>query len=165
MSSLRLSGYVKLWSVYIMAAPALKGLTYFKVGVTSDITKRICGVQTGCPLRIARVWAITVGANGHAQAVESAMHATLKPFHSHGEWFAMETDNLDHKRAMSEAMALGAGLATGPKDGKWRQLEIPDIKAAARAVASEQADESRRRAKSQAMKAKIAMAQRGRRVL
>ena len=156
---------LKMWSIYVMAAPAMKGLTYFKVGITSDIAKRVCGVQTGCPLRISRVWAIMVGGNGHAQSVESAMHSKLSAFHSHGEWFAMETDSLDHKRAMNEAMAFGASLASGQSGAKWRKLEVPDLKAAVREAAAEDAEVRRARSKRAANKALIQMATRGRQIL
>lgn len=163
MTHYQLAPRMKMWSVYIMAAPAMKGLTYFKVGITSDIAKRVCGVQTGCPLRIARAWAMNVVSNGHAQSIESSMHGKLSPFHSHGEWFAMKTDCLDHKRAMSEAMKHGAEMAG--LDRKWRQMDIPDLKAAVREAAAESAAESRVRVKAQARKALIQMATQGRSIL
>ena len=156
---------IKMWSIYIMAAPAMKGLTYFKVGITSDIAKRVCGVQTGCPLRISRVWVILAGGNGHAQAVESAMHSNLSAFHSHGEWFALETDNLDHKRAMNEAMVLGSEMATGKSGVKWREMHIPDLKAAVRDAAAEDAEFRRARIKAEAKRAIVQMAIRGRQIL
>lgn len=156
---------VKMWSIYIMAAPAMKGLTYFKVGITSDIAKRVCAVQTGCPLRISRVWVILAGGNGHAQAVESAMHANLSAFHSHGEWFAMETANPDHKRAMSEAMVLGAEMASGKPGVKWREMDVPDLKAAVRDAAAEDAEFRRSRVREQSKRAIVQMAIRGRQIM
>lgn len=165
MSRFELSTAMRMWSVYVMAAPAMKGLTYFKVGITSDIAKRVCGVQTGCPLRITRAWAINVLDNGHAQSVESAMHRKLQPFHSHGEWFAMETDNAAHKAAMNEAMAYGLGLAVGPHARKWRQIEIPDLKAAVREAANEVAANARSVRKRESRKALSQMATQGRRIL
>lgn len=164
MSRLNMHRHVKFWSVYIMAAPAMKGLTYFKVGITGDVSKRICGVQTGCPLRISRVWAVTAGGNGHAQSVEAAMHAKLAAFHSHGEWFAMETDKLLHKRAMADVMAYGCALAGGP-EAKWRQIEVPDLKKAVRELAGETAEIGRVSAKRQRQKALVQMVTQGRQVL
>lgn len=125
----------------------MKGLTYFKIGITSDIAKRVGAVQTGCPLRITKVWAINVYGSGGAQAVEAAMHKRLAGYHSHGEWFAMQTDSEEHKAAMNECMAYGHQLANGGQGKKWNEVSIPDMKAAMRDLANER--KAAERAKSE----------------
>lgn len=145
---------MKIWSVYVMAAPDSSGVTYFKVGRTSDIAKRVCAVQTGCPLKIKKAWVITLWGNGAAQSLEAILHEMLSPFHSHGEWFAMRTDNLDHKRAMNAAFEKGIDFASQMKRVRWRELSVDDLRAAMaelRQEQNEQMRQSQERAKRKAM--------------
>lgn len=118
----------KIWSVYVMAAPAGGGVTYFKVGISSNVPKRIGSVQTGCPLRIATVWAITTFNNGAAQDLEAKLKALLWPYWTVGEWFAMNVDDLTHKRAMNEAFAFAVKACSNMKPMKWRRIDVPRLK-------------------------------------
>lgn len=156
---------VKIWSVYIMAAPAHCGGTYFKVGRTSDIVRRVCGVQTGCPLKIQKAWAITLWDNGASQRLEAAMHEMLRPFHSHGEWFFMRTDNLEHKAAMNEAMDFGSRYASQMSTVKWRALGIAELRKAVADYNAEKAGERRAFEARSDRRALLAMATRRRQIL
>lgn len=122
----------KIWSVYVMAAPANDELTYFKVGISSDIVKRLCQMQCGCPLRITSIWAITTFNNGAAQDLESKLHALLWSYRSNGEWFAMKTNDLTHKRAMNEAFAYGVRACSNMAPVKWRKMQVPELRKAVR---------------------------------
>ena len=132
-----------MWCVYVMAAPAANGLTYFKIGITSSIAKRIGAVQTGCPLKISRVWAINTLSNGAAQALESSLHERLRAYHSHGEWFEMATENMEHKRAMNAAFAYAVDCCGGPERAKWRALGVDELRQAIRDLRDEKAKEER----------------------
>ena len=118
----------KIWSVYIMAAPTEGGITYFKVGISSDVVNRICTVQTGCPLRISTVWAITTFNNGAAQDLEAKLHALLWAYRTNGEWFAMNINDLSHKRAMNEAFSFAVKACSNMKPVKWRRLDVPAMR-------------------------------------
>lgn len=119
-----------VWFVYMMAAPAGKGLTYFKVGRTSDVAKRIGGVQTGCPLRITKVWALTLYDCGESQRIEKLMQGWLGEFHTHGEWFKMETDSLTHKQAMAKAMKDASEHASQFGTIVWKAMDVGEIRKA-----------------------------------
>lgn len=115
-------------SVYVLAAPDGLGKTYFKVGWTTDIAKRIRALQTGCPLRIRHVWMLPLWSGGAAQSLEAILHQMLRPYHSHGEWFLMQTDNLDHKRDMNRAFAKGvefAGMVM--TSNKWKSVNLEQM--------------------------------------
>lgn len=155
----------KVWSVYVMAAPAGSGATYFKVGRSSNVPGRIRSVQTGCPLRITKVWVIKAWSNGASQGMESRMHKLLRPFHSHGEWFAMRTDDPDHKAAMNAAFAEVCGDASQMHPVKWRLLDVAELLAAVSALNAEQAQERQAFAVKRARKGAALMAATGRRIL
>ena len=155
---------MRLWVVYVMAAPAMRGLTYFKIGITTDIAKRVCGVQTGCSLRITKIWTMATVRNGSAQSIESRMHQSLALYHSHGEWFAMSTDDPDHKAAMNEAMRIGRELANGGNGPAWNAVSVPDLKTAVRELAQEVALDGRKKAAELRRKAIVKMATEGRQI-
>ena len=160
-----ISDGVKVWSVYVMAAPAGNGVTYFKVGRTSNVLKRIGGVQTGCPLRIQKVWAITLWSGGASQGLESRMHDMLRPFHTHGEWFAMRTDDPEHKRAMNEAFAAAVRYASQASEVRWREMDVAEIREAVSALGAEVREKGQRIRKRESARALALMATTGRRVL
>ena len=112
-----------MWFVYIMAAPDGEGDTFFKVGITSVVTKRIGQVQTGCPLKIKQVWILPVWSNGAAQMIEKMMHDSLKEFGSQGEWFRMDTGLPEHKKAMKSATERAAHAASQDCIRKWMALD------------------------------------------
>lgn len=155
----------KIWSVYVMAAPDASGLTYFKVGRTTDLAKRVCSVQTGCPLQIKMAWVITLWDNKSSLALERLMQKWLEGYHSHGEWFAMRTDDAVHKADMNSAFAQASSFASQSQPVKWRKMDIGELRTAMAAQAAEMAQESRRRAANIVRKATAMMAIRGRRIL
>lgn len=55
---------------------------WVKIGITTDIPKRLSGVQTGCPLEII-VLAIILG----DKAKEREIHRQFKHLNTSGEWF------------------------------------------------------------------------------
>lgn len=82
--------------IYFIAA---KGTPYVKIGRTAgDVKKRLAMLAVGCPfeLRVIRV----VAARGNEVSVERALHRKLKKFHRRGEWFAL--DSLQVESAVAE---------------------------------------------------------------
>ena len=157
---------MKIWSVYVMAAPHSKGLTYFKIGRSSDVSKRLGQVQTGCPLPITQVFIFTMWGNGAAQAAEWKMHEALAEYRTQGEWFALRTDDLAHKRAMNHAMNDVAERWSPPQGKKkWRKVPVAELKAAVAAHAAEMAAERKVGRTTEARKAMALMASTGRRIL
>ncbi len=132
---------MKIWSVYVMAAPCHDGSTFFKVGRTSDIAARICSVQTGCPLKISKAWVLTLWGNGASQSLERQLQHLLMPFHSHGEWYRMDTADPAHKAAMNQAFEDGRKFASQMVDVKWRELGVSQLREAVAALNAERAGE------------------------
>lgn len=160
-----MSRHFKIWSIYVMAAGVREDLTFFKVGITSNIPKRICAVQTGCPLPITMVWAIEATNNGTAQTLERGMHEMLNPFHSHGEWFAMRPADPEHKRAMNEAFAYAREACSQMNPVRWREMSVPDLKQAIREESKERLDSDKVKRSKQRHKALIQMITQRRRIL
>lgn len=126
LSSPRMGG--KVWSVYVMAAPSDGSMTYFKIGISSDVIGRYGSVQTGCPLRLTTIWAITTFNNGAAQDLERKLHALLAKYRTCGEWFGMNTQDPGHKTAMNEAFAFAVKACSQMAPMKWRKMDISEIR-------------------------------------
>lgn len=71
-------------SVYVMTA----GWREVKIGISTNVERRLSGVQTGCPHRVklASQWRTP-----HARKVEKAAHAALVKYRTSGEWFKLPT--------------------------------------------------------------------------
>lgn len=66
--------------VYIVRAV---GTGKIKVGVTTDLDRRLSEIRALCPVDIEIVRVI----EGVERGVESDIHALLREYHSHNEWF------------------------------------------------------------------------------
>lgn len=162
---MRASKLFKIWSVYVMAAPAKDGQTYFKVGRTSDVGKRVGAVQTGCPLKITKAWVLSVWDAGASIRLEWQMHEALKDFRSHGEWFAMTPSDPAHKKAMNEAFAQAVRFASQGAEIRWRELSVKELR---EAMAQQASDAKAKRKEAQGRRIAFAttmMARAGRRIL
>lgn len=155
----------KIWSVYVMAAPDKAGHTFFKVGRSSDIAKRLGQVQTGCPLKISKVWALTLWGNGASQRLEAGLHERLRPYHSHGEWFRMDTANAEHKRDMNAALEYGRKFASQMHDVRWREVDVTELRRAIAEHERERSDARRVSRERRLQKAVVLMASTKRRIM
>lgn len=73
----------KRYSIY--AANAGK---HIKIGLSSDIQKRIREIQVGNPFEVEVVWEKYIGSDSRkARDTETAIHAACDEFHVRGEWF------------------------------------------------------------------------------
>ena len=156
---------MKVWSLYIMAAPLRDGFTYFKVGISSNLPKRLSTVQCRCPLKITTMWAITLWGNGSAQHLESQLHEKLSPFRSHGEWFGMETNNADHKKAMKQAMDHAVQVTNQVRDGGWRKYSVSELRTILADYGTERKNEGRMGKATEKRKAMALMVLAGRNML
>lgn len=60
------------------------GPKHVKIGISSDVDKRLQGIQTGCPfkVRLAKSWRTPF-----ARKIEGLAHAALSRYRTAGEWF------------------------------------------------------------------------------
>ena len=69
----------------------------FKVGISNDPTKRIKGIQTGCPFPLSIIKKYNL--NSHSSVVEKKIHTFLEKDKGvkslMGEWFSCELDKID----------------------------------------------------------------------
>lgn len=75
------------------------------------------------------------------------MHSRLKKYHSHGEWFAMNTDNKTHKVDMTAALEYAREYCSQNGPEKWERLDPAAIRKAVAELGAEQRAEERRKAK------------------
>lgn len=68
----------------------LKAGDYFKVGITQNLNKRIKQIQTGCPLKISRVYYYTLDTKFEAMELEKEIHIFLNKISTSGEWFLVQ---------------------------------------------------------------------------
>lgn len=117
------------WIIYVMVAPISADSAYLKIGISSDIPKRIAAVQTGCPIQIKEILYHKALSRESARAVERAMHADLDGFRVSGEWFRFALDDQDHKAAFNSALRL-ATARNPDMDWKWNKVKVPELRAA-----------------------------------
>lgn len=147
------------WSVYMLAAPDGSGHTYYKIGVTSDISQRVRAVQTDCPLKITRAWVIDANFNGSAQALERDLLGMLAPYKAVGSWFRMDPKDSTHQQAQRAAFAYAVEYCSAAAPTKWRQYDVPELREMVRGLAEERAAGRRkeRRAKANLQAATMAL--------
>lgn len=68
--------------IYLIAS----GRDVIKVGIASDVRKRLRGLQTGAAYALHVMHQIEVDA-AHSRTLEKLIHKALKPHHMRGEWF------------------------------------------------------------------------------
>lgn len=69
----------------------IKAGKYYKIGITSDINKRLLSIQTGNPIKLDVVH--TEIGNWHT---ERALHKTFKEYRREGEWFKLPKKIVDN---------------------------------------------------------------------
>ncbi|WP_162255271.1 MULTISPECIES: GIY-YIG nuclease family protein [unclassified Lysobacter] len=103
------------------------GATYCKVGVTGSLWDRICQVQTGCPVRISDVAYVAMATSNFAYQAERRIHWGLNEYHSHGEWFALDLSNEEHKAKFSDVCRRAFGELCG-SGWRWVHQDLAGIK-------------------------------------
>lgn len=75
--------------------PRDRGFEIVKIGVSSDVTRRISSIQTGSPLllEVYSVWEFDNKEN--AYRCETAAHDKLRRYKSHGEWFNLRLKTIE----------------------------------------------------------------------
>ena len=73
-----------------------------KFGISVNPESRLCGIQTGCPVKVY-LWGVVKG----GKRLEGVIHGFLEDCHSHGEWFDLR-DN---------ALRVAELIRQGNKDG------------------------------------------------
>lgn len=64
---------------------------YVKIGVASNVEKRLKTIQTGCPYNLTILNAILCYSENQAYAIEKYIHERFKKENTSGEWFKMNT--------------------------------------------------------------------------
>lgn len=59
----------------------------FKIGVSSDVAKRMSELQVGNPYKIVKYAQVKFPSNARATQVETKVHFLLNKYHVSGEWF------------------------------------------------------------------------------
>lgn len=80
----------------------IKSGPYFKVGITSDLDKRMSTIQAHNPFRLTAVFCKKM-LKRHVRFVEMEIHKALAPWHHHGEWFTAPLDEI--KAAKRKALS------------------------------------------------------------
>jgi hypothetical protein len=80
----------------------LRNTNYFKVGVSTDIARRIVDLQSGLPWSIDL---ISEYEQRRALVVEQAIHKALAVRHAQGEWFECQLDHIEGVFHAFNAMA------------------------------------------------------------
>jgi len=77
--------------LYIITAIEFNGI--YKIGVSSDVNKRIIQMQTGCPYTLNLVSCYSVD---KAYLVENMLHVFFQKKRTCGEWFRLEPLDLEY---------------------------------------------------------------------
>jgi hypothetical protein len=115
------------WALYVMATADAGRHRFVKVGISSDVGRRVTQVQVGCPLPITFLWVLQVGDEKKVREAEKSLHESLAQFHSSGEWFAIDMADASHKDVFDRALAeslYGADIASR----KWERHDAEAIR-------------------------------------
>lgn len=63
-----------------------------KVGISKDPQKRLTGIKTSNPFRLALYSAVEFQSGASASTFESLVHCALEDYKSHGEWFTVSAE-------------------------------------------------------------------------
>lgn len=91
-----MSGYVYL----------LKCQDYHKIGIATDVQKRISGMQTGSPYPIMLVASVEVD---NPLALEKELHSMYSHRHHRREWFALTEEDVEAIRSLFTGAKATAG--------------------------------------------------------
>jgi hypothetical protein len=69
----------------------MKGTSFYKIGVTRDVNKRLLQLQAGNPVRLSVV--LRTKCN-NAKKTEVLVHSKLQKYSVHGEWFEVDFDKI-----------------------------------------------------------------------
>ena len=91
---------------------------YLKIGVTTDIERRLSGLQTGNPRKLFVADLVEFECERHAYFVESAVHSRLAGRKKQGEWFDVPVEQVTEaiNRAFSELVDRRAGRGPSISD-------------------------------------------------
>jgi predicted GIY-YIG superfamily endonuclease len=108
-----MSGYVYL----------LKCQDFYKIGIATDVHKRISGMQTGSPHTISLVASVEVD---NPLALEKELHAMYSHRHHRREWFALTEEDVEAIRSMftGSKVAGDASQPVAPQTNIWRMVGI-----------------------------------------
>lgn len=76
-----------------------------KIGIASDVSKRLHGLQTGCPDKLKLYYWTDLLPAGAAREIEKACHARLSSQRITGEWF-----DLQWRDAVSLVRSMASGF-------------------------------------------------------
>ena len=80
------------WQVYILRvelSEQRRAAYFFKVGMTSNLNRRVVTLQTGCPKPLIVAGVLFCNSKIHALEVERRIHDLLRVRQTIGEWFAL----------------------------------------------------------------------------
>lgn len=131
--------------LYAMATRGGGTIRHFKIGITSNLIKRMSDVQAGCPTPISSVLSVILPSRFTAAAAEKEMHGLLAEYHSIREWFTFDVANPQHKSAFNDAahIALDHRLGKGWTWAFASQKQVRALLTEVRAGAQRQAWEAR----------------------
>ena len=109
--------------LYVMSTVEFRGASFFKIGITDDIKRRVAGVFTSCPLPIEVVLHLRMQLRGLALAAEQELHRALDAYRASGEWFKFEMDDDTAKQAFKDACASILPRHAG-SNWKWSVLDL-----------------------------------------
>lgn len=121
------------WVIYILVTTPVESASFFKVGITKNIGKRISTLQTGCPVQIAEFLYHKALSRESALSVERAMHEAMREHRSSGEWFRFDVGDASHKALFNGALRIAGERALG-FSWKWNRIKVSSLRAALKAV-------------------------------
>lgn len=72
---------------YIMLSEEIKDEWYIKIGITSNLRKRISAIQRGVPFQIAETFYMNIESLADGRKYEKFFKELLKKYNTRGEWF------------------------------------------------------------------------------
>lgn len=100
------------------------GLSFFKIGVTHDLGKRVAALQTGCPAEIQLLWLRRGG-----YELESHLHDVYASRHAYGEWFQLDDEirEVAAQHRMWHSREIWTYFLRNRHDLGWSKIKIANL--------------------------------------
>ena len=97
---------VTAWFVYVVGEFSLDGAGtgFYKIGSSSNVTRRISGLRCGNPRLLRVVWQKDYGSRGRAMGIEKMAHKFVSGWVNDTEWFECELPGLIHHINLCEQL-------------------------------------------------------------
>jgi hypothetical protein len=108
--------------LYLITSRYPGNLKYIKVGITSDVMRRVSQIKTGCPTGIAGVEVLPLANRECALAIEGMIHSALDEWQSSCEWHEGKRPMIDKLDKLKNHLMVLARTLNQDENTEWETV-------------------------------------------